>query len=318
MRPSLTIVIPVYNGASVLHKMLKSIEIQTYPINKIILVDDYSTDESVKILTKFKKTSPFRVEIIFHSKNRGLAQCYNSALKTVKTQNVVTLMQDCIISSKHGIELLIRPFLENKTIAVSCAKTINPMEVWVRYNFWQKCLMSRHAGKILSGRNNSFCCYSFAALKKIGSFNSIHYRTAGEDADILARISSIGQVIDVDTLVEHIHNCDPNFGMIEFIKKENQRAEVCGATFSNIRNLDLRNTLRLFFRPLLLFGLVIPSANLFFLFIVFLYAYYFTEKVYFYEIKNPRIVLLPFINVFLLITYSFYFFRGLATGKQTL
>lgn len=315
---SVTVIIPVYNGFDVLEDALQSLENQAYPIDEIILVEDTSTDRSIELLRKYQNISRLKVTLIEHGFNKGLAQSYNSALKQVKTTHVVLLMQDCLIRSKQGITKLMKPFLKDPTILVTCAKTINPLSVWKTYNFWQKCLMARHTGKILSGRNNSFCCYSYTALKKIGFFNSRRFRTAGEDTDMFHRIAQIGQIIDIDTYVEHLHNRNPHFGIFDYMKKENQRAEASGATVFFAGAAGLYNFIRIFTRPILLIGLIFPYLNIFSLFLIILYAFFYTKKVYLYELTNPRIILLPFIHILLLLSCTFYFFRGLTTGRQTL
>ncbi|MBI2617411.1 glycosyltransferase family 2 protein [Candidatus Gottesmanbacteria bacterium] len=314
----LTVIIPVYNGATVIEDVLGSLETQAYPIRKVIIVDDKSTDQSLKIVQKYKKKSHLNIALILHTKNQGLAQSYNSALIKVQTPYVVTLMQDCVLSSDNVIEHLIMPFLKNKTLIISCAKTINPLSTWKTYNFWLKCLMERHAGRILSGKNNSCCCYSYRTLKKIGFFNTRFYRTAGEDTDIFYRMNQIGNILEVNTLVKHIHNRNPQFGLTDYIRKENQRAEVCGVTFSHMKDLGFINILRIFARPFILLGLIIPYMNVVSLLLIVSYAYLYTEKVYYYEIRNPRIILLPFINIFLFISYTWYFSRGFITKKQIL
>ena len=47
-----SVIIPNYNYAKYIGKRIDSILRQTYPIYELIVLDDYSTDNSVKIIEK--------------------------------------------------------------------------------------------------------------------------------------------------------------------------------------------------------------------------------------------------------------------------
>ena len=317
-KPSISVIIPVHNGQIILLKTLHSLQNQDYPIHQIFTVDDRSTDNSIKTIEEFKKETRLKLTLIKHKKNRGLAWCYNDALRSIKTTHVILLMQDCILVHKDGVRKLIEPFIRKPEVVCTCSQTIHPFRVWRRYNFWQKCLMSRHVDKVHSGRNNSCCCYSVSALKIIGLFYEKTYRTAGEDADVFNRIGKIGKIVDVDVLVEHRHTLDPHFSLKDFIRKENQRAEAVGATLLVNRQRNFIQILQIFARPTMIFGLLIPSTKTIYILIIILYSYFYTQKVYGTEWKNPKIIILPFINCYLLVSWIFYFFRGAFSRRQKL
>jgi glycosyltransferase involved in cell wall biosynthesis len=66
----ISIFVPVFNGEKYLVQTLKSIQEQTYTNLEILLVDDSSTDESLKILNQFaKEDSRFNV---FVKENGGM------------------------------------------------------------------------------------------------------------------------------------------------------------------------------------------------------------------------------------------------------
>ena len=56
MKPSLSIVVPVYNVEQYLHKCVDSILNQTFRDYELILVDDGSTDGSSRICDDYKGT----------------------------------------------------------------------------------------------------------------------------------------------------------------------------------------------------------------------------------------------------------------------
>ena len=63
----ITVVIPVYNRADVVQATLDSVVAQTYRPLQVVLVDNYSTDNTLQVLETFKKEHPgegFNVEIV--------------------------------------------------------------------------------------------------------------------------------------------------------------------------------------------------------------------------------------------------------------
>lgn len=63
-----SILIPTYNGSQVIGQCLKSILTQTYQNFEIIIYDDKSKDNTVKVISKFKDK---RIKIYFNKKNLG-------------------------------------------------------------------------------------------------------------------------------------------------------------------------------------------------------------------------------------------------------
>lgn len=75
----ISIIIPVYNVEQYLHQCLDSIINQTYKNLEIIIVDDWSSDNSGKICDEYAKADK-RIKII-HQEKAGLSAARNSGLK---------------------------------------------------------------------------------------------------------------------------------------------------------------------------------------------------------------------------------------------
>lgn len=70
--PTLSIIIPSYNHARFLNKRLQSILNQTYTDWELIIIDDYSSDSSLEILSEFAKNNPSKIKyFISHESNSG-------------------------------------------------------------------------------------------------------------------------------------------------------------------------------------------------------------------------------------------------------
>ena len=80
------VVIPVYNGEKSIEKAIKSLLCQTYKDWVAIIINDGSTDETVKILNTYKEDDRFR---IFHfNQNKGRPYARQKGLEIVKELNL--------------------------------------------------------------------------------------------------------------------------------------------------------------------------------------------------------------------------------------
>lgn len=95
-----TAIVPVYNEEKTVEKILKILDSHSR-INKIIVVDDCSTDDSLNIIKKFV------VKIISLDKNGGKGGAVKIASKFVTTELVLLLDADLIgLTHKHIDDLL--------------------------------------------------------------------------------------------------------------------------------------------------------------------------------------------------------------------
>jgi GT2 family glycosyltransferase len=93
MQPSITIVIPNFNGAALLKKNLPSVlaAMQNY-LGKanLIVVDDGSSDHSLDVL---KKEFP-QVFVVVHTQNKGFAEAIHSGVNAAETELLFLLNSD--------------------------------------------------------------------------------------------------------------------------------------------------------------------------------------------------------------------------------
>lgn len=69
-----------YNGAKYLSQQLESIAKQTIPVNELVVCDDGSTDDTIKIIKAFSDTSSFPVSIHINKKNLGSTKNFEKCL----------------------------------------------------------------------------------------------------------------------------------------------------------------------------------------------------------------------------------------------
>ena len=188
-----TIIIPNWNGASWLMRCLKALENQSFKQYSITVVDNASSDDSVKWL----KTSKPHVQTIQLDQNYGFAYAVNTGIKAAKTPFIVLLNNDTEPEENWLYELI--HALENASSDVlsasSCMLSLDNHEViddagdfinWagdarkrghgrLASEYQEKCLvMSACAGA---------ACYKREFFEKVGLFDE-NFVTYLEDVDI--------------------------------------------------------------------------------------------------------------------------------------
>ncbi|HLZ07443.1 MAG TPA: glycosyltransferase family A protein, partial [Chloroflexota bacterium] len=84
------VVVPSLNGMRYLATSLDSLRQQTRQPSEIVVVDDGSTDDTVRYLS----TNYPNVQIVAHPVTRGVASAFNSGIRATASQLVVLLNND--------------------------------------------------------------------------------------------------------------------------------------------------------------------------------------------------------------------------------
>lgn len=115
--PKISVIVPIYNVEKYLKQCLDSILIQTYKNLEIILVNDGSTDNSLKICEEYcKKDRRFK---LINKRNGGLSDARNVAIDVASGKYLICIDSDDYIS-KDLIATLYMDIKNNQSdIAVS-------------------------------------------------------------------------------------------------------------------------------------------------------------------------------------------------------
>ena len=89
--PFFTVIIPLYNKEKYIKNAIKSVLNQTFTDFNLLIINDFSTDKSVEIASKYISDT---VEIIHHKKNAGLAAARNSGIKNSNSNYITYLDAD--------------------------------------------------------------------------------------------------------------------------------------------------------------------------------------------------------------------------------
>ncbi len=91
--PSLTVVLPVYNGGTTLALAVRSVLAQTFEDYELLVLDDGSTDNSVEVASAF---SDPRVHVLVEGTNRGLVHRLNEGVDLARGRYIARMDQDDI------------------------------------------------------------------------------------------------------------------------------------------------------------------------------------------------------------------------------
>jgi glycosyltransferase involved in cell wall biosynthesis len=109
MKSKLITVIPVFNGAEVITQTLQSVAAQTLAPDRVIVIDNCSTDNTEQVVKEFK---PIRCEWRQNEKNLGWANNFNRGLEFAdQTEFLHLLCADDLIRPQYYARLL--PALES-------------------------------------------------------------------------------------------------------------------------------------------------------------------------------------------------------------
>ena len=120
-KPVVSVVIPVFNGASHLVEAVRSVQKSTYKQFEILLVDDGSTDKS-KALCRILAQTYRNVRFYDFRRNRGLGRVLNFALQKAKGTYICRLNQDDrMLPHRLGTQV---QYLDNHTDVVALGSSI--------------------------------------------------------------------------------------------------------------------------------------------------------------------------------------------------
>jgi len=114
--PLVSIITPLYNAVSFISETIKSIRKQSYQHWEHLIVDDASTDSSLRIAESFA-SSDSRIRIIKNMENLGAAVCRNKATELAKGDFIAFLDADDLWHSDKLAKQV--AFMQANDIAVS-------------------------------------------------------------------------------------------------------------------------------------------------------------------------------------------------------
>ena len=108
-----SVIVPVYNQEKRLHRCMDSLVNQTLDSIELIVINDGSTDKSLKVLNEYKEKYPKKIKLITRE-NKGISITRNEGLSIAKGKYVG------FVDSDDYVELDMYEKLYNKVEQEKC------------------------------------------------------------------------------------------------------------------------------------------------------------------------------------------------------
>lgn len=306
-----SVVIPMRNASTTVLETLKTITRQKYPVREIIVVDNVSKDNSREIVLDFARTIHIPVKLIRQEKDRGVSASYNRGTKAAKSPYIIFLTSDCSLPTNRELERLVEP-LKDPDVVASYSTCILPGFVWDTYNFWEK----YHAARMVDNKSSlmvlKFDCIRRNVFLKMGGFDEVNFggdsAIGGEDADLTTRLQKEGRVVRSKANSLHLHYIANDYTLHNMIKSRKMYARSYGRFLRKSASLNLKASMIFLIKPLLAALPFIPGLHSIGLLLILIYAFLYSKKMFMTPSTffDPRIVLIPFLNIFLLYYETFW------------
>ena len=201
LKPSISVIMPVYNCESFIRESVESILGQCYTDFEFIIIDDASTDRTIEIIKEYDDS---RIQLIIKPANTGYTDSLNMAIKLAKGRYIARMDGDDV-SLAHRLAVQYDFLEKNKDVLVvgshyKIIGTDNIVRLPVSYEE-VKITAIMHVPVA-----HPTVLIRMKVFNKLGLFYNKDYEPA-EDYDLWCRILENGKIENVDeVLLEYRHH----------------------------------------------------------------------------------------------------------------
>lgn len=203
--PSVTVLMPVYNGETYLREAIESILNQTFSDFEFLIIDDGSTDSSVRIIRSYDDA---RIRLIRNDENIGLTPTLNRGLDLAKREYIARMDADDIAMPRR-LERQVAFMERNRDICV-CGTWVEKFGEGIKTAIW-KSPSSPEMLKVSLSFSNSIAHPSVILRGEYVSKNKIRYSEDyryAQDWELWQRLSAFTKLANLpETLLRYrIHS----------------------------------------------------------------------------------------------------------------
>lgn len=316
-QPPVSVVMPMRNASTTVFLALKSIQKQKYPIREIIIVDNVSRDNSVEIVRNYAKKSIIPITLIIRKKNKGAGSSFNEGVKNAKSSLVVLMHSDCILPTNNEITKLVTPTVKDKNVIATYSTILFTEGVWRKYDFWEKYFFARVVGHNIAGFTTKFDCIRREIYLRIGGVDTKNYSVGNEDGNLHDKLREVGKVVKSEAEITHLHFIGEGFSFRKMLVKTRGYSRAYGRIL-RVKGLSLHSGLVFLIKPGLAILPFLPHFYLIGLVILLLFSLFYRKKMFVTRctLSDPRVVLVPVVNIFLLYYETFWIMESFLFGEN--
>lgn len=227
-KPLVSVICTCYNHQNFVTDSIQSVLNQTYSNIEIIIIDDYSLDDSVTVIKNFIIDFP-EIKFIENPENLGNTKAFNKAEKLATGDFLIDLAGDDLLL-KNCIEDQVNTFLstENKSVGIVFGNTLNInangdyvsdyFKTNLNKNVVDQGLFKTDLKRILKG---GLCMNSVSSMMNKKIFNELNgydESLAYEDLDYWLRVLDNHKIIFIDKFLTQKRNLSTSLGS-QFYRK---------------------------------------------------------------------------------------------------
>ena len=232
-QPLVTVICTCYNHSEYVEKALNSVSSQTYKNIQLIIVDDYSSDNSIEIIESWLTKNKADI-FIKNETNLGLTKSFNRAFKKANGEFFIDLAADDKLLP-HCVEKQVftfNQFPKDEVAIVYGNASITIKETYETYLYFDRFPQEKRTTKPNDGliykelidHSNTICSVSAMVnsnlFKKVGCYDeNLEY----EDYDLWLRFASDYPILYIDDVLVERLKVKTSLGNINY-KRFNKKA----------------------------------------------------------------------------------------------
>ena len=311
---NISFIVPNYNAENTIAKTIESIQKQKYKGKiEIIVIDDKSKDNSLKVISKYK------IKLLKNKENIGLAGSLNKGIKASKYDLIAIIWCDCVLENDNWLNEMVKTYNSEEKIGYVGSKLVIPKEYWNKFSFYDKIVMAKDYENGLNNnqKDGRPSLFNKNLLLDLGLYNNKKFRIAGEDTDMKWRIiEKRYKIKTANAKILHLHGFYNLSFKKQLFNKALPLAEATGVNFAIHGKKSLPNK---YWNPItstfLYISLLIPYINIISLFLIILLLTSYTLKASKY-VHDSRIIIVPLFKFLKDILTIVGFWKGFFTGRQ--
>lgn len=211
-----SVVTTCYNQQDRILDSIKSVSIQDYPFWELVIVDDCSTDKSLKVIRKYVRKLGIdgKVRVLSHDKNTGCGRSLREAIENTSGDLIAIVDGDDALATKKALGIMVKVHMKRPDVALvysnytECNIKLKPMKVYRTRQLEE--------GRTYLGtkiRISHLKCFKRSFYNMTEGVNPRLRQTV--DKDLVLKLEEVGKLLHLNENLyyyrEHRHNLTNSF-----------------------------------------------------------------------------------------------------------